>query len=52
MGLSDAAAAATIRFSLGRFTTDDQVGYALDQVIAAVEHLRKQSAFAKSEILQ
>jgi len=49
MGLSDAEAVATIRFSLGRFTTPEEIDYASDHVVAAVEHLRKQTAFATSE---
>ncbi len=41
MGLSDEDARATIRFSLGRFTTAEEIDHAIGQVIAAVEHLRE-----------
>ena len=38
MGLSDALAQSTLRFSLGRFTTDEEMAYATEHVIAAVEN--------------
>lgn len=40
MGLDDADAFASVRFSLGRFTTDDEVDRALKTVVAAVEAVR------------
>ncbi len=40
MGLSDEQAYASIRFSLGRFTTDDEVEYACGRLIASVIKLR------------
>lgn len=40
MGLSPDAARATIRFSLGRFTTDGEMAYAAEQVVQAVGALR------------
>ncbi|GIV60792.1 MAG: cysteine desulfurase IscS [Rhodothermaceae bacterium] len=44
LGLSDEDAAATLRFSLGRFTTDEEVRYAVGQVVAAVQALRGEAA--------
>ena len=43
MGLSDARARASVRFSLSRLTTDDEVGAALALVPAAVARLRELS---------
>lgn len=40
MGLSDAAAAASIRFSLGRFTTDEDVRQALQLISAAITDIK------------
>ena len=40
MGLSDDAARATLRFSLGRFTTEEDVVAAIEQVIEASEKLK------------
>jgi cysteine sulfinate desulfinase/cysteine desulfurase-like protein len=37
MGLSRAQAGATVRASLGRFTTDDQIERATKRIIEAVE---------------
>jgi cysteine desulfurase len=45
MGLSAALAGSSLRFSVGRFTTEDEVLRAAARVIAAVERLR---AIAKS----
>ena len=39
MGLSDAAASSSIRFSLGRFTTADEIGLAAARVAEEVERL-------------
>ena len=44
MGLSDALAQSTLRFSLGRFTTDEETDYATEHVIAAVQSLREGAA--------
>ena len=44
MGLPDEDALATIRFSLGRFTTAEEIDYAIEHVVAAVEKLRGEAA--------
>lgn len=43
LGLSDDLAHSSIRFGLGRFTTDEEVDYAIDQTKKAVIHLRELS---------
>jgi len=43
MGVSDELAHSSIRFSLGRSTTQEEVDYAVGQVIAAVKELRELS---------
>ena len=43
MGVTDELAHSSIRFSLGRSTTSDEVDYAIAQVIKAVEDLRELS---------
>lgn len=40
MGLPDRLAAASLRFGLGRWTSEDEVDYAADRVAAAVTRLR------------
>ena len=40
MGLSREAAFESVRFSLGRFTTDGDIGIAIESAIAAVERVR------------
>lgn len=45
MGLSDKAIEGTLRFSLGRFNTMDEVGYTIDKVTAAVKRFRKLGSF-------
>ena len=40
MGLSDALAAATLRFSVGRFTTHAEIDHVVDRMQAAVARLR------------
>ncbi len=41
IGLSGDALDSAIRFSLGRFNTQEQIDYAIDHVVAAVEQLRE-----------
>ena len=40
MGLSDALAAATLRFSVGRFTTNEEIDHVVDRMRAEVGRLR------------
>jgi cysteine desulfurase len=40
----DAADAASIRFGLGRFTTDDEIDYAIERFSTVVQHLQSQTA--------
>jgi cysteine desulfurase len=42
MGIPEDAARASIRFGLGRFTTEDEIDYAVNAVATAVERLRSQ----------
>ncbi len=46
MGLSDADARSTLRFSLGRATTEDDMDRAAEEVIRAVRQLRNVAAWA------
>jgi cysteine desulfurase len=43
LGLGDELAHSSIRFSLGRFTTEAEVDFAADRVIAEVKRLREMS---------
>jgi len=36
MGLGEARAASSIRFSLGRFTTDEEIGYCIERIVDVV----------------
>ena len=41
IGLTDDEAYACVRFSLGRFTTEDEVDYAINKIIASIHKLRR-----------
>ncbi|OEE59852.1 IscS subfamily cysteine desulfurase [Enterovibrio norvegicus FF-33] len=43
LGLNDELAHSSIRFSFGRFTTEEEVDYAIEQVLKAVTKLREMS---------
>jgi cysteine desulfurase len=43
MGLDEDMARASLRFGLGRFTTTDEIDFAIDTVAAAVGRLRTQT---------
>lgn len=43
LGVGDELAHSSIRFSMGRFTTQEDVDYTVGRVVAAVNHLRKMS---------
>ncbi len=43
LGLDAEMAHTSIRFGMGRFTTDEDIDYAIDHVVKAVEHLRSMS---------
>jgi cysteine desulfurase len=48
LGLSDALAGSSIRFSLGRFTTREEVDYAVERVRTEVQRLRRMAPSAPS----
>ncbi len=43
IGLNDELARSSIRFGLGRFNTDEEIEYVIDEVIRTVHNLRKNS---------
>src|SRR5581483_10575093 len=43
LGVGDELAHSSIRFGLGRFNTEDEVDYVIDDVVRAVNHLRDMS---------
>jgi len=40
LGLGDDLAHSSIRFSLGRFTTEEEIDFAVDKLVAGVNHMR------------
>jgi cysteine desulfurase len=48
IGVSDDLAHASIRFGLGRFNTEEEVDYVIEQVVRNVEHLRSLNPMASS----
>lgn len=42
IGLDEASAESSLRFGIGRFTTDAEIDYAADAVVAAVQQARKE----------
>ena len=50
LGLEDELAHNTIRFGLGRYTTEDEIDYTIEQVGVAVSKLRQMNPLYKEEI--
>jgi len=50
LGLEDELAHSTIRFGLGRYTTEEEIDYTIEQVGAAVSKLRQMNPLYKEEI--
>jgi cysteine desulfurase len=43
LGVGDELAHSSLRLSLGRWTTEEEVDYAIEKIARAVEHLRTMS---------
>jgi cysteine desulfurase len=43
LGINDELSRSSIRFGLGRFNTEEEVDYAIEEVVKAVTHLRDMS---------
>jgi len=41
LGLTDEMARSSLRFSLGRYTTDDEIDYAIEKVTGAMNQIRE-----------
>ncbi|HSD63203.1 MAG TPA: aminotransferase class V-fold PLP-dependent enzyme, partial [Ignavibacteriaceae bacterium] len=50
IGLNDEEAKSSIRFGLGRFNTDEEINYVIEEVIKTVKELRMSSQLNKTEI--
>ena len=50
MGLPESLARAAIRFSVGRFTTEEEIDYALAQIPPVIERLRRSSTRTKANL--
>jgi len=50
LGLEDELAHSTIRFGLGRYTTEEEIDYTVEQVSAAVSKIRQMNPLYKEEI--
>jgi cysteine desulfurase len=48
LGLSDEAARGSLRFSLGRYTTEEEINYAIDKIITTVNRLKQPSEQVES----
>jgi cysteine desulfurase len=46
LGLSDDAVRSSVRFGLGRFTTEADIEFALEEITSTVTRLRKLSSLA------
>lgn len=49
LGLSEAEARSSVRFGLGRSTTEEEVDYVADRVVAAVRTLRQSTPAARGD---